>query len=268
MKPRWASRLRSLVTHSFSSVDHFVSEPRSCIKCTSATVMASELSLLAQVAPVLLAVMCVGCGSGERGPIDAEGTGVAASPSKPADRPKRELGLQLTLAPTHDPGQRPGCVKLVVTNATSRAVAWDTEFCAFLYWSVEVNGKGVRVADLGQAPPTAAEGAASRFRTLEPGESIAKEFVLSDHVREFRSGREYFRGENGEPIHRPIGYEESITFRIPKGSGNVSIQAIYDSWPVAAIPGAFDRAFGIRLGDIPFLRGRVESNRITMLPDL
>ncbi len=119
-------------------------------------------------------------------------------------------------------------VRATVTNESTHSAAWDREFSAHMQWKM-VNAQGQRLAweKLGILPRPPASEFKNRFAILQPGESLVRDFELTDRVRACIEGHETSgsHGTTGGPVylHQGIFYESVGRFRVPVSEHQITV---------------------------------------------
>jgi hypothetical protein len=211
-----------------------------------------------------LATGCSGSGKstshdGQRG-FTSEGLhSVTVGPSPEAIR-EGEVGFKLVLVPLGEQRRDHLAFRVEVVNTGNTPFDWDREFSAGLIWDVNSSeGSGLEPSSIGSHPDSLSSNLKGRFVTITPGQTLSKEFVITERVPIFTSRVMHYRDG-----HRNLGDEELECFRIPDSTTGVTIRLRYFS--SRALGGVANR-FKVAVSDLrlPRLSRNVASNYINII---
>ncbi len=154
-------------------------------------------------------------------------------------------------------------VEAEVTNYTDAAVDWDSKFAVPLNWEIRSDSQ---LPVIGSPQPGGLRlmvGSRDRFMRLLPGEKLVKEIELTRGLRHFVYGHYTFGDENGGFYHRPMGYEEAMTFEIPKGAKSLTVRLTWNK-PISNFAAGFHVCFGIDPKNLSLAGENLWSNVLTI----
>jgi hypothetical protein len=179
--------------------------------------------------------------------------------------PNKEAGpMDLTIAERGNQQRDCICLEATVRNVSKGPIRWDREFSIFLQWQLLVNNDNrlLRPETLAKVRQTRASLAKSRFVTLQPGEALKKEFILTKQVRVFRAEAWGGSQETRHPTHFD-GYESFERYRIGPGVKILQIRLVYDRFGRDWM--AFKSLFGFDSKEVGLLEpGTYRSNELTI----
>lgn len=156
-------------------------------------------------------------------------------------------------------------VRISATNEGISPVTWDTEFAALMRWSVSIgDGIDYRATEKHETIPQASQPLSpTRFIRLCPGQSISRDFDLTQGIKRFVTGHGSFAGPEGAVGHSPVAYEALVKYSIPEKSKTITVSVGYlDSEPDTIGGDTFQLYFGKTIKDAGLPEGFFDSNRL------